>query len=200
MLRSLATITATTLFTTATFAANVGEPAPAFKGIDVISGKEVSNATLKGKTAVLEWTNPECPFVKKFYDVGAMQKFQDAAVKDDVVWVSINSSAVGKEGYLKDAAEAKASIAEHNTKSSAYLLDPTGTIGKAFGAKTTPHMFIINTDGTLVYQGAIDSKSSADSADIDRATNYVTETLTALKAGTAIKTASTKSYGCFVKY
>ena len=200
MLRALTTLAATTMLASAAFAANVGEPAPAFKGVDVISGNEVSNATLKGKTAVLEWTNPGCPFVKKFYSAGAMQKFQEAAVKDGVVWVSINSSAAGKEGHLKDAAEAKASIAEHKTKSSAYVLDADGKIGKAFGAKTTPHMFVIAADGTLAYQGAIDSNPSADSADIATATNYVSEALKALAAGTAIKTPSTQAYGCFVKY
>ena len=200
MLRQLATLTATTLLATASFAANVGEPAPAFKGTDVISGKEVSNATLKGKTAVLEWTNPGCPFVKKFYGAGAMQKFQAAAVKDGVVWVSVNSSAAGKEGHLKDAAEAKASIAEHKHASSHYVLDHDGAIGKAFGAKTTPHMYVIDKDGKLVYQGAIDSDNSPDPAAIPKATNYVTAALAELKAGKPVTKATTQPYGCFVKY
>ncbi len=200
MLRQLATLTATTLLATASFAANVGEPAPAFKGTDVISGNEVSNATLKGKTAVLEWTNPGCPFVKKFYGAGAMQKFQAAAVKDGVVWVSVNSSAAGKEGHLKDAAEAKASIAEHKHASSHYVLDHDGAIGKAFGAKTTPHMYVIDKDGKLVYQGAIDSDNSPDPAAIPKATNYVTAALAELKAGKPVTKATTQPYGCFVKY
>lgn len=200
MLRSLTTFAATTMLATAALAANVGEPAPAFKGVDVISGKEVSNATLKGKTAVLEWTNPGCPFVKKFYGAGAMQKFQAAAVKDGVVWVSINSSAAGKEGHMKDAAAAKASIAEHKHASSHYVLDHDGAIGKAYGAKTTPHMYIIDKDGKLVYQGAIDSDSSADSAAIAKATNYVTTALAEIKAGKPVTTATTKPYGCGVKY
>jgi hypothetical protein len=200
MLRHLTTLAATTMLATAAFAANVGEPAPAFKGIDVISGKEVSNATLKGKTAVLEWTNPGCPFVKKFYSVGAMQKFQADAVKDGIVWVSVNSSAAGKEGHLKDAAEAKASIAEHKHASSHYVLDHDGVIGKAFGAKTTPHMYIIDKDGKLAYQGAIDSDNSADSDDIAKATNYVTTALAELKAGKPVTNATTKPYGCSVKY
>jgi len=200
MLRQLATLTATTLLATASFAANVGEPAPEFKGTDVISGKEVSNATLKGKTAVLEWTNPGCPFVKKFYGAGAMQKFQAAAVKDGVVWVSVNSSAAGKEGHLKDAAEAKASIAEHKHASSHYVLDHDGAIGKAFGAKTTPHMYVIDKDGKLVYQGAIDSDNSPDPAAIPKATNYVTAALAELKAGKPVTKATTQPYGCFVKY
>jgi peroxiredoxin len=200
MLRHLTTLAATTMLATAAFAANVGEPAPAFKGIDVISGKEVSNATLKGKTAVLEWTNPGCPFVKKFYSVGAMQKFQADAVKDGIVWVSVNSSAAGKEGHLKDATEAKGSIAEHKHASSHYVLDHDGVIGKAFGAKTTPHMYIIDKDGKLAYQGAIDSDNSADSDDIAKATNYVTTALAELKAGKPVTNATTKPYGCSVKY
>lgn len=200
MLRSLTTLAATTMLATAAFAANVGEPAPAFKGVDVISGKEVSNATLKGKTAVLEWTNPGCPFVKKFYGAGAMQKFQAAAVKDGVVWVSINSSAAGKEGNMKDAAAAKASIAEHKHASSHYLIDADGIIGKAYGAKTTPHMYVIDKDGKLVYQGAIDSDNSPDAAAIAGASNYVTAALASIKAGTGIKTSSTQPYGCSVKY
>lgn len=200
MLRNLSTLAATLFIASAALAANVGKPAPAFKAVDVITGKEISNESLKGKTVVLEWNNFGCPFVKKFYSAGSMQAQQAAAVNDGVVWVSINSSAAGKEGNFKDASAAKAAIAEKKLKSSHYLLDADGTIGKAYGAKTTPHMFVIDKAGTLAYQGAIDDKSTADSADIASAKNYVTMALASLKAGTAIETATTQPYGCFVKY
>jgi protein PhnA len=116
MLRNVSTFVATALIATASFAAvTVGKPAPSFSGVDVISGKTITNESVKGKTVVMEWNNFGCPFVKKFYSVGAMQKFQEAAVKDDVVWVTVNSSAAGKEGHLKDAAEAKAATAQKDT-------------------------------------------------------------------------------------
>ena len=201
MVRAAALMVATLFFAGAAFAAPViGKPAPEFKAVDVLSGKPVALGDLKGKTVVLEWNNFKCPFVKKFYSVGAMQKLQAKAVDDGVVWVSINSSAKDKEGHLANAKEAKAVIAENKSNASHYLLDADGTIGHAYEAKTTPHMFVIDKEGTLVYMGAIDDKPSADSADIASATNYVSEALTALKKGKAVKTASTQSYGCFVKY
>ncbi len=201
MLRAFTIFVASTLVASAAFAAaTVGEMAPAFKATDAITGKTISNSELMGKTVVMEWNNFGCPFVKKFYSVGAMQELQANATKEGVVWVTVNSSAAGKEGHLKDAAEAKAAIAENKLKSSHYLLDHDGSIGKAFGAKTTPHMFVINKEGKIAYQGAIDNKSSADSADIASATNYVTAALASLKAGTAIKTSVTQPYGCSVKY
>lgn len=193
-------LTTVWLASSALAAVTVGEPAPTFSGVDVISGKPISNDNLKGKTVVLEWNQFGCPFVHKFYSVGAMQQLQAKAVKDGVVWVSINSSAEGKEGYLRDAKEAKAAIAKHKSNASHYLLDHDGSIGHAYGAKTTPHIFIIDANGTLVYQGAIDSKPTADTADIATATNYVNETLMALKDGKPVKTSATRPYGCFVKY
>jgi hypothetical protein len=201
MLRPFSVFLATTLFATAALAAlTTGAPAPAFTGTDAISGKPVSLSELKGKTVVLEWNNFNCPFVQKFYAGGAMQAQQESAVKDGVVWITVNSSAEGKQGHLKDADAVKAAVAEHKIKSSAYILDHDGTIGKAYSAKTTPHMFVINTEGTLVYQGAIDSKSTANASDIAGATNYVSETLKALKGGTPVKTDTTQPYGCAVKY
>lgn len=200
MIRQLTTFAIATLLATAALAATVGQPAPAFTGTDVISGKEVSNATLKGKIAVLEWNNFGCPFVHKFYDSGTMQKLQTEAVKDGIVWVSVNSSAEGKEGHLPDAATAKTAIAEHKNHATHYLLDHDGKIGHAFGAKATPHMFVIAQDGTLAYQGAIDSDSSPDPKAIKSATNYVTAAIASLKAGTPIKLSSTQPYGCAIKY
>jgi peroxiredoxin len=201
MLRAFTTFIASTLIASAAFAAaTVGEAAPAFKATDVITGKSLTNKDLLGKTVVMEWNNFGCPFVKKFYSVGAMQELQVSATKDGVVWVTVNSSAAGKEGHFANAAEAKKGIAENKLKSSHYLLDHDGSIGKAFGAKTTPHMFVIDKEGKVAYQGAIDNKSSADSADIASATNYVTAALASLKAGTPIKTSVTQPYGCSVKY
>lgn len=201
MLRSAFTFVATSLIAGAAFAAaTVGEPAPTFKGTDVITGKPITNADFKGKIVVVEWNNFECPFVKKFYNSGTMQELQENAAKDDVVWVTVNSSAEGKEGYIRDASAAKAAIAEHHGKEAHFLLDHDGIIGKTFGAKSTPHMFVIDKKGNLAYQGAIDSKPSADAADIASATNYVTAAIDALKDNKPIKTPVTQPYGCFVKY
>ena len=181
-------------------AVEVSKPAPTFSGQDVLSGKTISLDQFKGKIVVLEWNNFECPFVHKFYSSGTMQNLQAKSVKDGVVWISINSSAEGKEGYLQNANAAKPVIAANNSNASYYLLDHDGTIGHLYGAKTTPHMFVIDKDGSLVYQGAIDDKPTADTSDLASATNYVTQALAALKAGKPIKTADTRSYGCFVKY
>ena len=181
MFRKVSTFIAAALFTTATLAAvPSGSPAPAFSGTDALSGKPVSLAALKGKTVVLEWNNFECPFVHKFYDSGTMQKLQKDAEKEGVIWVTINSSAEGKEGFLKDDATAKAAIAEHKGNETYFLRDADGTIGHLYGAKSTPTMFVIDASGTLVYQGAIDSIPSPDVNDIAKATNYVTEALKAV--------------------
>ncbi|MES2985179.1 MAG: redoxin family protein [Pseudomonadota bacterium] len=200
MLRTIATFAATALLSTAALALTVGSPAPAFTSADTLSGKPIALADFKGKTVVLEWNNPDCPFVKKFYSVGAMQELQKTATADGVVWISINSSAPGKEGFLKEPGQAKSFVATQKAHPSYYLLDPAGTVGHAYGAKTTPHMFVIDAKGNLAYEGAIDNKPTADSADIATATNYVSEALKALKAGTPIKTATSQPYGCFVKY
>jgi peroxiredoxin len=179
-------------------APEVGKAAPDYVFSD-INGKEHSIKGFKGKTVVLEWTNPGCPFVKKFYNAGAMQALQANAVKEDVVWVAINSSAKGKEGNLT-VDEAKKYFKDHKVNASAYVLDESGAFGKLYGAKTTPHMFVIDKEGKLAYQGAIDSIKSADAADITKADNYVLEALADLKEGKAIKTTSTAPYGCGVKY
>ena len=200
MLRSLVAFAATALLACSTFAAaTIGQPAPSFSAVDVISGKPISNESLKGKTVVVEWNNFGCPFVKKFYGSNTMQTLQAKAVKDGVVWVSINSSAAGKEGHLKDAAEAKAALSEHKHAGSHYLLDHDGSIGHAFGAKTTPHMYVINKEGVLAYQGAIDDSPSTD-GDPRLARNYVREAVNAVLAGNPAAVGNTKSYGCGVKY
>ena len=201
MFRTVLAFIATAMFTTAAFALpESGQPAPSFTGLDVLTEKNISLADFKGKVVVLEWNNFSCPFVHKFYDSGAMQKLQDKAVKDGVVWITINSSAAGKEGYLATPKLAKAEAEAHNSNASYYLLDADGSIGHAYAAKTTPHMFVIDKKGNVAYMGAMDDKPTADIADIATATNYVSMALKALSAGTPIVTTSTRSYGCFVKY
>jgi len=182
----------------AAMAATVGQPAPGFTLTDS-NGKAHSLADFKGKTVVLEWTNHECPFVVKHYDARNMQAQQVAATGDDVIWLNVNSGAPGKQGSV-DGAGANAVMAEKGHKSTAYLLDPDGKVGKAYGAKTTPHMYVIDADGMLAYNGAIASLHSADQADIPKATQYVTQALSELGAGKPVSVATSKPYGCSVKY
>ena len=179
-------------------APQVGRPAPNFKLNDV-NGKVVSLSDFKGKTVVLEWNNPECPFVKKHYDTGNMQKTQAAALADGAVWLSINSSAPGKQGHMSGA-EAKKVIADLKARPSAYLLDPKGVVGKGFDAKTTPHMYVINKAGALVYEGGIDDKPTKNKDDIKDARNHVLAALGELKAGKAVSVPTSRPYGCAVKY
>lgn len=180
-------------------AAKVGEPAPAFTATD-INGKTVNLSDYLGKVVVLEWTSPECPFVHKFYDKGDMPKFQKAAAEKGAVWLSIDSSAEGKAGYLDGAAANIWYIEEKGAAPTAFLIDKTGEIGKAYDAQTTPHMFVIDREGKLAYAGAIDSKPSVDQADIAGATNYVMMAIDDLNAGKQVSIAPTKAYGCSIKY
>jgi len=167
------------------------------------SGKLHNLADYAGKTVVLEWTNHGCPYVKKHYntdyDGGNMQNLQKAAAADDVVWLSVISSAMGKQGYVSGA-RADELTTTRGAAPAAVLMDPAGEMGRYFSAKTTPHMYIIDPAQTLVYQGAIDSNRSARPATIAGATNYVTEALTALKSGVPIAISETAPYGCSVKY
>jgi hypothetical protein len=176
----------------------VGKPAPNFTLPDV-NGKRVSLSAFRGKTVVIEWNNPDCPFVKKHYGSGNMQKAQAAAVKDGVVWLTINSSAPGKQGHM-NGAQAKAFLASSGARSSAYLLDPNGVAGKIYAAKTTPHMFVVNKAGTLVYAGGIDDKATPNPADIKGARNHVLAALSEIKGGKAVSVATSRPYGCAVKY
>lgn len=181
-------------------AVEAGKAAPEFAFKD-IKGTEHKISGFKGKTLVLEWTNPGCPFVKKFYNGGDMQKFQSEALKDsNVVWVSVNSSADGKEGSFKDDAEAQKFVTDNKVASTAYVRDNSGAFGKLYDAKTTPYFVIVNKDGNVAYAGAIDSIKSTDAADIVKADNYVTAALASLAKGETPKTQSTESYGCGVKY
>ena len=176
----------------------VGEPAPNFTAVDT-NGVEHSLSDFKGKNVVLEWSNHDCPFVIKHYSVNNMQKLQKEATDNGAVWLTIVSSAEGKQGATT-AEEANKIMEEKGTHSTARILDPSGEIGKLYDAKTTPHMFVIDKEGVLAYAGAIDSDSNFKAESIEGATNYVTEALTALDAGEPVKVASTKPYGCSVKY
>ena len=196
MLLSLLTCLASTSLLAA--APAVGSAAPDFSVTDS-KGKTQSVSQYKGKTVVLEWFNPGCPFVVKHYGSNNMQKLQEEFTGKGVVWLTIDSSAPGKEGHLT-AEQAEKQITEWKMKSSALLLDPDGKAGQTYGAKNTPHMFIINPEGKLVYMGAIDSKPSAKPEDIASSTNYVKAALDESMAGKPVTNASTKPYGCSVKY
>lgn len=174
-----------------------GQHAPDFTIADV-AGHQRSLAEFQGRFVVLEWFNPECPFSKKHYQ-GNMQRLQRTWTSRGVVWLSIDSSAPGKQGHLTPE-QAKTFIASGHVTSTAMLLDPDGTVGRLYGAKTTPHLFIVNPSGVLIYAGAIDDRPSADPADIPRATNYVEQVLDEALAGRAVSIDETKPYGCSVKY
>ena len=175
-----------------------GAAAPDFTLTDT-SGASHKLSDFKGKTVVLEWVNHGCPFVVKHYSPGNMQGLQAESTGKGVVWLSICSSAEGKQGYYTAEGWQKLN-AEKGGKATAILLDPEGTVGKLYGAKTTPHMYVINAEGTLVYQGAIDDKPSTDSDDIPGAKNYVKAALDEVLAGKPVTTGQTKPYGCGVKY
>lgn len=178
--------------------AEVGKPAPDFTATD-IQGNMVKLSDLKGKNVVLEWTNQECPFVVKHYKSGNMQETQKTATEGGAVWISINSSAPGMQGNTS-AEEAAKIETEAGVHSSHRILDESGEIGNLYGAKTTPHMFVINAEGTVAYAGAIDSVPDADPASVKDATNYVLAALNDLNAGKDVATPSTPPYGCGVKY
>jgi peroxiredoxin len=175
-----------------------GQPAPAFRGVDV-NGKPVSLADFRGKTVVLEWNNPNCPFVQKHYTSGNMQSLQQKNTAAGVVWLAVNSTAESHSDYLAPAKLA-AWFGEQKAAPTAIVMDPKGEIGRAYGAKVTPHMYVIDAKGTLVYAGAIDDKRSANPADIKTSTNHVAAALGEVAAGKAVTTPSTTAYGCTIKY
>ncbi len=178
--------------------ARVGETAPEFTGVDS-NGKTHNLSDFRGKTVVLEWTNHECPFVRKHYESGNMQRLQQEKTGQGIVWLSVVSSAPGQQGSV-DKTKANELTESRNASPTAVLLDPDGTIGRLYGARTTPHMYIIDPEGKLVYDGAIDSIPSSDPADIPKADNYVTMAIQDLKSGQPIRQATTQPYGCSVKY
>jgi hypothetical protein len=176
----------------------VGEAAPAFSGVDS-NGQPVSLADYAGKTVVLEWSNHQCPYVRKHYDSNNMQTLQGEATADGVVWLTILSNAPGEQGNVSPA-EANELTNSRGAKPTRVVLDPQGTIGHAYEAKTTPHMYIIDGTGKLVYMGGIDDKATADADDIPSSTNYVRTSLAELKDGKPISNPETRPYGCSIKY
>jgi peroxiredoxin len=179
-------------------AATIGHAAPAFTATDT-AGKAHSLADYKGRTVVLEWVNPGCPYVRKHYGSANMQTTQRAAVDKGVVWLAVNSTATDATDYLAPPKMA-AWMQEQKAAANATLMDADGKLGRAYGARTTPHMYVIDKQGTLVYAGAIDSKPTSRVDDIKTATNHVNAALTDVLAGKAVSVAATQPYGCSVKY
>jgi peroxiredoxin len=178
--------------------ARVGEAAPAFSAPDM-AGKTVRLGDYAGKIVVLEWTNDGCPFVGKHYDSGNMQALQQKYTSAGVVWLTIASSAPGEQGHVTSA-EAKADLARWRASPTDFLLDPDGIVGRLYDARATPHMVVVDRAGRLVYMGAIDDKPSTHLADVKTAHNYVTAALDAVAAGQPVAVASTRAYGCSIKY
>lgn len=199
MLRSLLVCLSLFVALPAYAAPSIGQSAPDFTATGALSGKSVTLSSYKGQIVVLEWTNPDCPFVRKHYGSNNMQTLEQYARDKNVVWLSINSGAAGREGSM-DAAQAKAKTTETHAVVSDYILDADGKIGNLYGAKTTPHMFVIDKNGMLVYMGAIDDKPTANPADIASAHNYVRDAIDSTIAGKPVEVSSTQSYGCSVKY
>ena len=185
-------------FASSARAAQVGSPAPDFHGTDS-SGKTQSLDEYRGKFVVLEWHNHDCPYTIKHYESGNMQSLQKQWTAKGVVWLTIISSAPGTQGYV-DASAENAYMKKMGAKPTAAILDPSGAIGKLYGAKTTPNMFIIDPNGKLIYAGAIDDHATTEVSDIASSKNYVSAALTEAMAGQPVQTAYTRPYGCSVKY
>lgn len=175
----------------------IGAPAPVFTALDT-DGRQRSLAEYAGKTIVLEWTNHECPYVRKHYGSGTMQRLQKDMAKEGVVWLTLISSPPGEQGHV-DAAKAKDLTRTRDAAPASVLLDPKGTIGRLYGAQTTPHMYIIDPKGTLVYRGAIDDKPSASPASLNGARSYIRQAVAELKTGRPVSEPATKAYGCAIK-
>lgn len=183
---------------TNSFAAKVNAPAPDFTGKD-INGNAISLDKLKGNYVVLEWHNKDCPYVKAQYSSGNMQTLQKQWTAKGVKWLAVVSSAAGKQGYV-NAGSAAADISSTGAAPTAMILDSAGTIGHLYGAETTPHMFVIDPKGTLIYNGAIDSNPTTDKSEVATSINYVSEALTESMAGKTVSHPTSKPYGCSVKY
>jgi len=195
----LVVVGAVTLFgAPAVASVQTGAQAPAFS-IGDANGQTRTLEEFRGRTVVLEWTNHGCPYVRKHYDSGNMQALQREATADGIVWLQVISSAPGEQGHL-DGQGALARVRTDNAAPTATLLDPTGVMGRAYGARNTPHMFIVSADGRVVYQGAIDDRPSARPASLEGAHNYVRAALADIEAGRAVQVAETTPYGCSVKY
>jgi peroxiredoxin len=178
--------------------AAVGQAAPAFVAVDA-NGKTVALADFRGKTVVLEWVNPECPYVRKHYDSNNMQATQKAAVVTGAIWLSVNSTHTSHVDF-KQPAEMLAWMQQRGAVPNTVLMDGDGRIGRAYGARTTPHMYIVDAKGTLAYAGGIDDKPSANPADVKTAKNFVNAALADIFAGRPVAQPVTRAYGCSVKY
>jgi alkyl hydroperoxide reductase subunit AhpC len=179
-------------------APQIGQPAPDFTGTDS-KGNPVRLSQYRGKTVVLEWTNADCPFTRKHYTSGNMQGVQALAQKNGVIWLTVVSSAPGKQGYVNGPA-ADALTQSRGAVPTAVLLDPSGTLGRMYDAKTTPHMFVIDKNGALQYMGGIDSIATTDISDIPHAEPYLKEAMLAVAQGGPVAHPVTKPYGCSIKY
>ncbi len=179
-------------------AAKIGAPAPAFEAVDA-DGKTRKLSEFAGKTVVLEWTNHDCPYVRKHYTSATMQTLQKDMAKEGVVWLSVISSPVGEQGHV-DGAKANELTRSRDAAPAAVLLDPNSRMARAYGATTTPHMYIVDPKGTLAYMGAIDDKPAASAASLTGAKSYIRQAVAELKAGKPVSEASTRAYGCAVKY
>src|ERR1700734_1884224 len=182
----------------ASAAPQIGQPAPEFTGTDS-KGNPVRLSQYRGKTVVLEWTNADCPYTRKHYSSGNMQSVQALAQKNGVVWLTVISSAPGKQGYVNGPA-ADALTQTRSAVPTAVLLDPSGTLGRMYDAKTTPHMFVIDKNGALQYMGGIDSIATTDVSDIPHAEPYLKEAMLAVAQGGPVAHPVTKPYGCSIKY
>jgi peroxiredoxin len=180
------------------WSARVGEPAPEFTGTDS-NGQVHKLSDYKGKFVVLEWSNRGCPYTQKQYNSGNMEKLQREWTAKGVVWLTVISSAPGKQGYVT-VPEENAYLKQVNAAPTAVLLDPTGALGHLYDAKTTPHMFIINPQGILLYNGAIDDRATTDVADVNGAKNYVSAALEEATSGKPVSVPTSRPYGCSVKY
>ncbi len=199
LMACVATVVTTFLIAAPAYsAAVVGQKAPEFTAKDA-TGKTVNLADFKGKTVVLEWVNPGCPYVRKHYGAGNMQSTQKDAADKGVVWLAINSTDTQHPDYLAPAA-LQSWMTQQKAAATHTVMDESGTIGQQYAARTTPHMYIISAQGNLIYAGGIDSIASANPADIKTATNYVKQSLGEVAAGKPISSANTKPYGCSVKY
>ena len=179
-------------------AAVVGQKAPEISLIDT-AGKTVKLSDFKGKHVVLEWNNPGCPFVRKHYNTANMQTLQKEAAGKSIVWLAVNSTEKSHQDYMTPAVLGKWMV-DQKAAPTATLMDEAGDVGKAYGARTTPHMYVVNPQGVLVYAGGIDSIPSANVDDIKTATNYVRQTMNEVAAGKPVSMPTTRAYGCSVKY
>jgi len=180
------------------WAARLGEPAPDFTATDT-NGEVHKLSEYQGKFVVLEWTNRGCPYTQKHYNSGNMQRLQREWTGRGVVWLTVISSAPGKQGYVT-ASEENAYLKQANAAPTAVLLDPAGTLGHLYDAKTTPHIFVINPKGSLIYNGAIDDRPTTDVSDVNGAKNYVSLALEEASSGKPVGTPTSRPYGCSVKY